>query len=230
MIYLTGVTNRVIEDALIAAGVGLIVTPSDWRSPDVVARFPHKAYDNACYTDRWDEDKWMRWLERQPLERCLFAVSPDVYPNAVASLERGLEFAPILRDMGFPVAIVAQDGAERLDFPWPEFDCLFVGGERNDANPDAEWKLSPGAESLIRRARAAGKWVHMGRVNSLKRMERARLMGCHSADGTFIKKAPNHNVPRAQHWFDWLAMHKPFPELVAFESPSHPNHRKALLS
>jgi hypothetical protein len=127
--------------------------------------------------------------------------------------------------MNLPVAVVAQDGAEQLDWPWDEIDCLFVGGQRRSPR-SLEWKVSPQAESLIRRARNAGKWVHMGRVNSLKACEKGRRMGVMSADGNFISKGPEVNLPRAQHWFDWLAMHPPLP-LDRWESPSLPSHKLA---
>lgn len=185
MIYLSGVTNDRDEPALIAAGIGLMCQPYSGYAKRVL-RYPAWAADNGAFADTWDEDKWINWLGRIERKNCLFAVAPDVYPDAVASLERSLSFFPIIREMGFPVAFVAQDGAEDLDLPWDEFDCLFVGGERTP-NPLHEWKTSRKAERLVRMARDKGKWAHMGRVNSLDRLRRAHAMGCQSVDGTFLK-------------------------------------------
>lgn len=184
MIYLTGVTNDRIEPALIAAGIGLMVQPNTGYMTRI-DRYDTWAADNGCYADTWEETKHLPWLDLLP-RTCLFAVSPDVYPDAKASLERGVEYAPLLRHMGFRVAIVAQDGAESLHWPWEEFDCLFIGGERG---PDSrrEWKIGPGAWQLCREARRRGKWVHMGRVNSIYRARRAEEMGVLSCDGTFLK-------------------------------------------
>ena len=226
MIYLTGVTNSVIQDELVAAGFGLMATVKK-GSPAVVDSFPCYGADNGAFTDKWDEDGWLRWLSRLNPKRCLFAVAPDVYPNAQASLDRGLEYTFLLREMGFPAAIVAQDGAERIDYPWDEFDCLFIGGERT-TNPKDEWKVSPQSESLIKKARSKGKWVHMGRVNSHARMEWARLAGCHSADGTFLKYGLEKNVPRMKNWIKQLDYEVPFQQMVSYESPSHPTHRHFL--
>ena len=72
-----------------------------------------------------------------------------------------------------------------------------------------EWKESKAAAALSRAARSAGKWVHMGRVNSLRRFERARYMGCHSADGTYIKYDPNINMPKMPTRLCWSACERP---------------------
>lgn len=236
MIYLSGVTSHRDEPALVAAGVGLMVQPGNsyarWAD-----RYPCHAADNGCFGDRWEEDRWLRWLERVPVDRCLFAVAPDVYPDAAATLERSARYFDLIRALGFPVALVAQDGAERLDLPWDDFDALFVGGE---ARPRGEWKVSAAAEGLVRRARGAGKWVHMGRVNSLSRMERARSMGCNSADGTFLKyrrrlraaEVTDHRDTRGAAeltaWRSWLVANQPLPGFIDMEGPSHPVHRRAL--
>src|SRR6516225_10366818 len=81
-------------------------------------------------------------------------------------------------------AFVAQNGQERLPVPWDEFSVLFIGG-------DDEWKLGEPERDLAAEARLRGKRIHMGRVNSLKRMRYARAIGCDSADGTFIRYGPD---------------------------------------
>lgn len=233
MIYLTGVTNDRDEPELIAHGVGLMVQPGNSYHRRAL-RYPFYGADNGCFSDRWEEDRWLRWLEVLPRERCLFAVAPDVYPDAVATLERSLNYFGLIRELGFPAALVAQDGAERLDLPWDEFDCLFVGGMRTP-NPADEWKTSAAAESLVRRARNAGKWCHMGRVNSVARLLRAREMGCQSADGTYLKyrkrrragelePGPSRGVAELVGWTVTLAA---TPPTETFELPALPVHRIA---
>ena len=54
--------------------------------------------------------------------------------------------------------------------------------------------------ALITEAKARGKWAHMGRVNSLRKLRAAASMGCDSADGTFIAYAPEQNVARIAVW------------------------------
>lgn len=59
-------------------------------------------------------------------------------------------FLPRIRALGFPAAIVAQNGLEYLDVPWDTFDVLFIGG--NDA-----WKFSRAATELVQSAKEHGK-------------------------------------------------------------------------
>ena len=61
--------------------------------------------------------------------------------------------------------------------PWPYFDALFIGGS-------TEFKMGDVAQGLVRYARARSKWVHMGRVNSFRRVRYAKAIGCNSVDGT----------------------------------------------
>lgn len=231
--YLTGATNDRDEPALIEHGIGLMVQPGNGYHRRV-DRYPFWGADNGAYSDKWEEQQWAMWLDALPRARCLFAVAPDVYPDAQATLERSSEYFDLIREMGFPVALVAQDGAEKLDLPWSEFDALFIGGEKKARD---EWKISAEAEALCRRSRDQGKWVHMGRVNSLVRMQRARDMGCNSADGTFIKyrrrlRAREHGDLRdtrgaleVNRWITWLEDN---PSLFDnFEMPSLPVHRAA---
>lgn len=101
--------------------------------------------------------------------RCVFVVAPDVVANAVATLDLFRWYAWRIQSLGFPVALVAQDGLEGLRWPptWA-YDALFVGGT-------TAWKLSAAADWCIRRAMQAGKWVHVGRVNSQRRIRHLRL-------------------------------------------------------
>lgn len=242
MIYLSGATNDRDEPALIEDGIGLMIQRGNSYHLRC-QRYPWHAIDIGMAAS--DADPYLDYLAQRSTERCLFAVSPDAYPDAVESQRRGLEYAPIIRDLGFPVAVVAQDGAENLSWPWDEFDCLFIGGKRTP-NPHDEWKTSAAAERLVHAARNAGKWVHMGRVNSGdgvgSRMERARAMGCLSADGTFAKyrrrqRATDRPGDRDKRgaseigrWLMWLDTNPTLPGFTTSEAPSHPTHRAALLA
>lgn len=93
---------------------------------------------------------------------------------------------------------MAQDGLTIETCPWGEFDVLFLGGS-------TEWKLGPEARELTAEARRRGLPVHMGRVNSFKRLAYAEAIGCTSADGTFLTFAPQENLRRLAGWFDKLA-------------------------
>lgn len=152
--------------------------------------------DNGCFGDGYPGDeKWLAWLTKNAhaATTCLFATAPDVVGDAVSTLKRSLPWLPIIRELGYPAALVAQDGLEDLTVPWDEFDVLFIGGS-------TEWKLGRHARALIREAKARGKWVHMGRVNSGKRWRYAEHIGCDSVDGTFLVRAPDENLERLLAW------------------------------
>lgn len=225
MIYLSGSTNDVIEESLIAEGIGLMCQPGNSYHLRI-DRYPYWAADVVGINATATAEEGLDWLAGLAPRRgrCLFATSPDAYPDAAESLRRGLEFAPAIRDMGFPVAVVAQDGAEALEWPWEEIDCLFVGGQQR-VNGTLEWKESDAAEALCNRARNAGKWVHMGRVNSLRRLRRARAMGCLSVDGTYLAYGPNSNVVRLRRFLRALTCTPPLP-LTRRETPGLALHRE----
>lgn len=147
------------------------------------------AADNGRFSSPQDytDAGYLAWLARMPAASCLFATAPDVVGNAAATLAMSAPMLARIRAAGYPVALVAQDGLEALPVPWDEFDVLFIGGT-------TEWKLSEAAAGLAREAKRRGKWVHMGRVNSLRRMRYAEAIGCDSADGTVLKHDPQRPV------------------------------------
>jgi hypothetical protein len=92
---------------------------------------------------------------------CLFITCPDVIGDAMATLALFKKYTD--RFFGWPVAFVAQDGQEGLDFPpLHQWDCLFIGGSTT-------WKMSEAAIDCIVRARSIGKHIHIGRVNWYQR-------------------------------------------------------------
>jgi len=192
--YYANPSTEAIRDAMTAGDLGCITTPAqgnvtfpdDW---DVIA-------DNGCFSDRWTERRWESWLLDQS-RSARFAVCPDVVdltgtPSHEPTLERWHRYAPMMHRHGFAVAFVAQVGATPDTIP-PDCDAVFIGGP-------TEWKLGDTAAAIVRSARAAGKWVHMGRVNSRRRFDAARQMGCDSVDGTFLTFGPDVNLPRLLRW------------------------------
>jgi hypothetical protein len=176
-------------------GLGLMLTPMIGNKPDL-SQFTWAA-DTGCFAQpkRHDDDKYIAWLEaRQPFQgRCLFATAPDVVGDAEATLTRSLPVLPRIRNAGYKAALVAQNGIEKTNIPWDDFDALFIGG-------DTAWKLSEPTYELVREASERGKWTHMGRVNSLKRIKAALVSGYDSADGTYIRFGPDILTPRVLGW------------------------------
>lgn len=167
--------------------------------------------DNGCYSGTYPGDsRFLAWLGRRRAYACAcrFVVAPDVPFDAAATLARSRPMFAAIREAGFRVALAAQNGQERLPVPWADIDCLFLAG-------DDRWKLGPHARRLALEARARGKWVHMGRANSLKRLRQAQQIGCHSADGTYLAYGPDRNLPTLLRWLATLNADQSTPAGVA---------------
>jgi hypothetical protein len=207
MRFLTGVTGPDIETYRHHPRLGLLVQPSSYGA-DTVAKWPVWAADNGCFALRgkpFDRGRWLRWLDGLPRAGCLFACAPDVLHwegkvctgDAVATLAQAEEYLPLIRSMGFPAALILQDGMTPEVIPWDELDWLFVGGSD-------DFKMGQVAHRIIQEATARRIPTHMGRVNAHGRLAYAAAIGCSTADGTFLRFAPKVNVPRMLRWFDKL--------------------------
>jgi len=163
--------------------------------------------DNGCYGKGYPGDKaWFDWLQanQDDADSCAFATAPDVVGDAVATLARSVRWLPRIRALGYPAALVAQDGLTVETTPWDEFDVLFIGGTTS-------WKLGDEVYVLIAAAKARGKCVHMGRVNSARRWRYAQWLGCDSVDGTYLTFGPKVLLPKLVGWIS----HEPLPGLGA---------------
>lgn len=197
MIYLATPSTPAIREVMRDGTIGAMLTAhSGYRA--VTVEGIRWAADNGCFSQggRFDLDVFLRWLDgMEPLRLdCLFATAPDVYdptgaPCHDATTARSAPVLPILRDMGYKAAFVAQIGSTPDNVRWDDLDALFLGGT-------VPWKLSPAAEAVAYRAKREGKWLHMGRVNTLRRLRYAKAIGCDSVDGTFLKYGPDVNLPR----------------------------------
>lgn len=193
MIYLSGA----VRPDVVHPRIGWMVTP------EMGNRLPEHGWwaaDNGCFTNpegfRWE--KYQRHIERlleQAGDRCLFVTAPDVPFDMERTLDRFDEYLPRLQSTGARIALVTQDGMGVEDVAWGAVDAVFVGGT-------TEWKTGQESAAITLEARRRGKWVHMGRVNSMRRVRAAQSMGCHSVDGTFLKYGPDVNLPRLLRWLE----------------------------
>lgn len=208
--YLSGCTNPLLEQAVEdGLNVGLLVQPRSGYAGRV-DRFPVWAADNGAFSKvaKFDAAGFRKMLADPRLQAakgtCQFVVAPDrlvvladgtVVGDAAGTLEDFAAWATEIRAMGFPVALVAQDGLEDMLHlvDWDLVDVLFLGGS-------TDWKLSAGAAAVTQEAKARGKRVHMGRVNSAKRLGIAQGFGCDTADGTFLGFGPAKNLPKLMRW------------------------------
>lgn len=167
--------------------LGRLLTPRHyWRIEDTILTGLPWAMDNDGFSG-FNEERFLTMLEKaqEATEAAArftgntakFVTAPDVVGEASPTLELFDEWEPVIRAAGLPVALVAQDGLEDLVVPWDRMDALFIGGS-------TEWKLGDHARRLTFEAKARGLWVHMGRVNSYKRIRIAAAFGCDSFDGS----------------------------------------------
>lgn len=194
MIYLSGVCPSELRALLPARDLGLMWTPRSWSEVQHVAGAAWAA-DNGCFSQgaAFDPAAWLAWLYQRDPTHALFAVAPDVVGDAAATIARSEPYYEAIWGAGFTPAFVLQDGQEDLPVPWSQVGAVFIGGS-------TAWKLGAAACRLAYQAKDRGVWVHMGRVNSARRLRRAAVMGCDSADGTFLRWAPRENVPRMRAW------------------------------
>jgi hypothetical protein len=151
------------------------------------------ACDNGCF-HRLDAPAFRSLVRRAAGRPGLWWVAaPDVVGDAARTLARFARWEPELRAAGVPVALVAQDGQEDLPLPWDRFACLFIGGT-------TAWKMSRAALDLIGAAKRQGKAVHMGRVNSRRRLRYAYQAGCDSVDGTGMSRWGDRHLSKFARW------------------------------
>ncbi len=156
--------------------LGILLTPGNWNTVDsVVATGLPWGIDNGAYSG-FDADAFRCLVARaagQP--RLLWVVCPDVVGDARGTAALHARWEPELRCAGVPVAFVLQDGQESL--PLPGAEAYFLGGT-------TRWKLSQSAGDVAAEGKRRGALLHVGRVNSLRRLEFALSMAADSVDGS----------------------------------------------
>jgi hypothetical protein len=139
----------------------------------------------------WPVAVGCRQLERiAGWEGCLFVTAPDVVGDYKETTSRFFQWRDRMVDCGQPIAFVGQDDQEKKPVPWALFDALFIGGS-------TAWKMGDGAAELCREAKAQGKYLHMGRVNTQQRIRYAQSLGCDSIDGTAFSMYRKTYLPHA---------------------------------
>ena len=146
------------------------------------------AADNDAYHGFKDKayERMLDQLEGVPA--CLFVTCPDVVGDADQTFQAFRRWVGDIQGRGFPLGYVAQDGATIKTLPWADINTLFIGGS-------TEWKLSEDSRRLVDYATGRGKWVHMGRVNSARRLKVAKSWGVDSIDGTELSWFTDTKLP-----------------------------------
>ncbi len=177
------------------------------------------AADNDCFQGLHPV-RWLRFLAKvvESGSRPVFVACPDVVADAGATWALYDRWAPVLRSLGLPVALVLQDGLERfkwrarLPSAWDEIAAVFVGGS-------TAWKEGPHAAALVDEAKARGKWIHVGRVNSERRIKRFAELGADSFDGSGFSAWGDKRIALAVKWID-RALRSLATQKSLYEEPS----------
>lgn len=167
--------------------IGHLYSPGGQRGP--WPEIPY-ALDNGAWPAfkngrTWDEAGWrdlMRWAALSGIPP-LWALVPDVVGDRDGTLERWPVYAPTVVAYGWKCGFAVQDGMTFADVP-DEQCMLFLGGS-------TEWKeaaIAPWCAAFPGR-------VHVGRVNTWRRLVKCWRAGAVSVDGTgWFHKAGNQNA------------------------------------
>lgn len=206
MMYLSTPPNAARLGRYHEHDIGVMMTPNMGNDATGIATWPYWAADNGCFTagDSFDLEVYLTWLAKLSIYAgsCLFATGPDVVCDAAATWERSRDVLPTIRQLGYSAALVAQNGIGDGPIDWTAFDVLFIGG-------DDAWKDGPAADDLMREAKRRGKWVHVGRVNSRRRLRLMQQSKADSADGTYLSFGPDKNLPKLARWLAEVRLSRP---------------------
>ncbi len=152
--------------------IGHLFSPGSQRGP---FEFIPYCLDNGRFGagEEWSEAAWLKMLNWARLsgQRPGWALVPDVVGDRTGTLDSWRQYVAVVRGYGWPLAFAVQDGMTPLDVP-EEAQVVFVGGT-------TEWKL----QTLAMWCGAFPR-VHIGRVNTYKRLWLCHDAGAESIDGT----------------------------------------------
>jgi len=173
-------TKRNLE-ALRTAGWRLLVTPVCLRTEGMRYALDNGAWAAHCSGKPWDADAFLRAVQQLGLHAD-FLVIPDVVGERKASLKRSITWLPFLIGRTHRLLFPVQDGMCEDDVaPYlGESVGIFVGGT-------TAWKLEKmgywGEVAARRRC-----YLHIGRVNTVRRLARCHAVGADSFDGTSVSR------------------------------------------
>lgn len=168
------------------------------------------ALDNGAWTafqqgQPFDEGAFSRAVDLLG-EKADWIVVPDIVAGGMASLEFSLRWLDRLKGCPTRLLLAVQNGMEPNDVRELLSPAvgLFVGG-------DTEWKLAT-VNQWGQLARRRNCYLHVGRVNSAKRIALCAAAGAHSVDGTSASRfektlaplndALVHNTQTQQDFFN----------------------------
>lgn len=155
--------------------IGHLYSPGGQRGPYDFMPF---ALDNgafAAFTHKteWPLEPWLHLLDWAKLsgQRPKWVLVPDVVADRKATIARWMQYSPVAARYGWPLAFAVQDGMDYRDVPVAA-SVVFVGG-----STEWKWRTLPDWCARVKR-------VHVGRVNTYRRLKFADQCGAESCDGT----------------------------------------------
>lgn len=178
--YTSRTGTRSTLDALRVAGWRLLVTPEVPRTEGFSYGLDNGAWTVRARPAAWDPESFLRMVDRLGAGSDWLVV-PDVVGDWPATREKIDTWLPRLQGAAPRLLLAVQDGAtaDELRPMLSPTVGIFVGGS-NDA--PTWWKVST-LPIWGRLARETGCYLHVGRVNSAKRIRWAADCGADSFDG-----------------------------------------------
>lgn len=189
MIALISGATKDVKKQLLSPYIGQLISPRS-RNRIILNEW---AADNDCFNG-WgtdEERRYRRMLKGIP-KGARFVTCPDKVGDHGTTLSRWDYWSREVESNGHVPAFVLQDGCGLGDVP--ECHAVFIGGS-------TEYKLSEGVVRIVEWAKRLGMWVHMGRVNSQRRINYAASIGCDSIDGTKCSMFPGF-IPTYLSWVE----------------------------
>lgn len=146
--------------------------------------------DNDCFKG-FDKLKYEKMIEILPrVEKLKYVTVPDCVGNFEETIKLFDDWYKLLKNEQLPLAFVLQDNMPISEIPFDKVSSIFIGGS-------TDYKLSKEVANIVSMSKEKTKWVHMGRVNSKKRIRYAHKIGCDSVDGTGFSMFANTHIPPA---------------------------------
>lgn len=174
-------------DVLLEAGWRLLISAAAQRNAYVLDHYPFPiGLDNGAWSafqqkTPFDEPAFGQALDRFGA-RADWVVAPDIVAGGLPSLDLTKRWLPRCLDGCQRVLVAVQDGMEAADVApliGPRVG-IFIGGS-------TPWKLRT-LDQWCGLGVSAGAWVHVGRVNSMKRINLCSTGGATSFDGTSVTR------------------------------------------
>src|SRR5262245_2157471 len=179
--YASRTGTRKNLDALRAAGWRLLVTPVCLRTEGMSYALDNGAWSAYQRGVPWDADAFLRAVGQLGMGAD-FVIVPDVVGDGMASLARSRTWLPFLVGRTRLLLVAVQDGMREPDVApvLGQTVGLFVGGT-------TAWKLATLGQWGELAARV-GCYLHVGRVNTQRRIARCHAAGAQSFDGTSVSR------------------------------------------